>query len=95
MAYLKKQLPNVRVLVGVGGVIRVMANPHLTAPAFMRRFGFEWLWRLIHQPWRAERIFKAVVLFPLEIIWATLRYHRFFRALRNVFRELRAHFSSR
>lgn len=88
MESLKKELLGVRVLIGVGGAVHTLANPHLVAPQSWRKRGFEWLWRVLNQPWRAKRIFRAVVLFPLEIIWATLRSRRFFRATKRVIRSL-------
>ncbi len=38
------------------------------APYWMRQRGLEWLWRLFKQPWRAGRIFQAVVRFTGEIV---------------------------
>ncbi len=92
MESLRSELPSARILIGIGGVVRVLANPHLQAPELWRRFGFEWAWRSIQQPWRLRRIFRALILFPLEIIWATLKQRRFFKACKNVVKELKQHF---
>jgi N-acetylglucosaminyldiphosphoundecaprenol N-acetyl-beta-D-mannosaminyltransferase len=92
MESLRSALPSAQILIGIGGVVRVLANPHLQAPALWRRFGFEWAWRSIQQPWRLRRIFRALILFPLEIIWATLKQRRFFKACKNVLQELKHHF---
>jgi UDP-N-acetyl-D-mannosaminuronic acid transferase (WecB/TagA/CpsF family) len=35
----------------------------------MRQIGLEWLFRLFPQPPRAKRIFNAVVVFPIKIIF--------------------------
>lgn len=88
MEALKRELPTARILIGIGGAVHTLANPHLQAPAAWKKRGFEWLWRILNQPWRAKRIFRAVIIFPLEVIWATLRHRRFGRALRNVYREI-------
>jgi N-acetylglucosaminyldiphosphoundecaprenol N-acetyl-beta-D-mannosaminyltransferase len=92
MEMLRTELPSVRILIGIGGVVHVLANPYLQAPKAWKRMGFEWLWRAIQQPWRFRRIMRALVLFPLEVIWDTLKTRRIFRAMRNVFGELNRHF---
>lgn len=57
------------IMMGIGGAIDYWAYPKLRAPNIARRLGFEWLWRVMLQPWRLFRIFKAVILFPLACIW--------------------------
>jgi N-acetylglucosaminyldiphosphoundecaprenol N-acetyl-beta-D-mannosaminyltransferase len=57
------------VAIGVGGVFDYLAGVTPRAPAWMRRFGLEWLYRLICQPQRWRRILVAVPLF----LWAVLR----------------------
>jgi N-acetylglucosaminyldiphosphoundecaprenol N-acetyl-beta-D-mannosaminyltransferase len=57
---------------GVGGAFDFVAGVAERAPAWLQRLGLEWLHRLLRQPWRARRIFTAVVAFPL----AVLRYGR-------------------
>jgi N-acetylglucosaminyldiphosphoundecaprenol N-acetyl-beta-D-mannosaminyltransferase len=91
MESLKRELPSVRVLMGIGGAVHTLANPYLQAPAFMKRYGLEWLFRVSHQPWRIKRIFRAIVLFPLEVIWATIRARRFVRGTLNVFKQFKRH----
>jgi len=59
---------NTRLTLCVGGTIDIMAGTVKHAPAFMRKIGLEWLWRLIRQPKRAARMldiprFVAAVLF--------------------------------
>jgi N-acetylglucosaminyldiphosphoundecaprenol N-acetyl-beta-D-mannosaminyltransferase len=46
----------VPVSIGVGGAFDFLAGRVPRAPAWMRRFGIEWLFRLIRQPWRARRM---------------------------------------
>lgn len=62
-----KELPSVRIAVGVGGVLDVWSGKLRPAPQFMQRLGIEWLYRLIQQPSRIGRIIQAVIIFPL--IW--------------------------
>lgn len=87
--FLRRELPTARVLIGVGGSVHMLANPHLLAPESWRKRGFEWLWRLIKQPWRSSRIIRATALFPLEVAWDTLSKRRFWRAVRNVLTEFK------
>src|SRR6185436_16388578 len=62
-------LLRVPVAIGVGGVFDYLAGEVPRAPAWMRRLGLEWLYRLVRQPWRWRRILVAVPLF----LWAALR----------------------
>ncbi len=41
--------------VGVGGAFDYIAGVVPRAPAWVRRIGFEWLYRLLRQPWRWRR----------------------------------------
>jgi len=56
--FIQEQLKamQVPVSIGVGGSFDVMAGTARRAPAWMRRIGFEWLYRLIEQPSRAGRM---------------------------------------
>lgn len=47
---------NAKVVMGVGGTIDVFAGTATLAPEFMRKSGFEWLYRLIKQPSRYKRM---------------------------------------
>ena len=58
----------VPVSMGVGGAFDFVAGVAQRAPRWMQRAGVEWLHRLGRQPWRARRIFTAVVLFPLAVL---------------------------
>lgn len=62
-----------RVGVGVGGAFDYIAGRVLRAPSLIRIIGLEWLWRLLAQPWRFERILKATVVFPLYLFWEALK----------------------
>lgn len=59
----------VKVAVGVGGSFEFIAGRISRAPKIMRVFGLEWLWRLIQQPKRIRRIIKAVIIFPIKIVF--------------------------
>jgi len=65
-------LLRVPVAIGVGGVFDYLAGESPRAPAWMRRIGLEWLYRLIRQPQRWRRILVAVPQF----LWASLREGR-------------------
>lgn len=62
-----RKLNNV-VLMSVGGSFDIISGRLPRAPGFMRAIGFEWLWRLILEPWR---IFRQLAL--VEFIWLVLR----------------------
>ena len=60
-----REIPSVKLAIGVGGAFDFISGNVKRAPKFMRRLGLEWLWRLIIQPWRVRRIFNAVIVFPI------------------------------
>jgi len=64
-----KEMPSVRIAMGVGGAFDFISGKVPRAPLVMRRIGLEWLWRLFVQPWRAPRIFNATVRF----IWSVVK----------------------
>ncbi|KKB40963.1 WecB/TagA/CpsF family glycosyltransferase [Bacillus thermotolerans] len=49
------KLPNVKVFQGVGGSFDVYSGNVKRAPAFYRKFGLEWLYRLAKEPKRIKR----------------------------------------
>jgi N-acetylglucosaminyldiphosphoundecaprenol N-acetyl-beta-D-mannosaminyltransferase len=55
--------------IGVGGTLDFLSGNTKRAPRFMRNLGLEWLYRLIIQPSRLPRILKAVILFPLLVVF--------------------------
>lgn len=57
------RLPSVRIGMGVGGAFDYISNQVKRAPKLARQLGLEWLWRLLRQPWRLKRIWKAIVSF--------------------------------
>lgn len=52
------------VTMGVGGTIDFISGTAHRAPKFLRSVGLEWLWRLVTQPKRFNRIINAVIVFP-------------------------------
>ena len=62
-----RDLPSVRVAMGVGGTFDFLAGRIKRAPHIFRSLGLEWLWRLIQEPRRIKRIRNAVVVFPLLV----------------------------
>lgn len=64
-----QKLRTVKVAMGVGGAFDFIAGKQKRAPRFLRALGLEWLWRLLLQPRRVKRIFRAVIVFP----WLALK----------------------
>lgn len=58
----------VRVAMGVGGSFDYLSGEIPRAPVFIRKLGFEWLFRLIIQPWRIKRQMAL-----LEYMWLVFR----------------------
>lgn len=48
-------LKTVKVAMGVGGAFDYIGGLVSRAPSFIRQIGLEWLWRLLHEPWRWQR----------------------------------------
>jgi N-acetylglucosaminyldiphosphoundecaprenol N-acetyl-beta-D-mannosaminyltransferase len=65
---------NVGGAVVVGGALDYLVGKTVLPPAWAAKAGLEWLWRGIFEPWRAKRIFNAVVVFPLLLIKERLKH---------------------
>lgn len=64
-----KKLPNIKLAVGIGGSFDFIAGTIPRAPKWMRKLGFEWLFRLLLEPKRrVKRILNATIVFPYKII---------------------------
>lgn len=63
-----KDLPQVKIAMGVGGTFDFFAGVRTRAPLFLRKLGLEWFWRLVLEPRRFKRIFTAVVVFPWMVL---------------------------
>ena len=53
--------------IGVGGTFDYLSGQVRRAPAWMRRLGLEWLFRLFQQPARARRMLVLPVFMALVI----------------------------
>ena len=60
--------PTIRIALGVGGTFDYLSGAVAYAPAWIRTVGLEWLYRLIREPRRLNRIISATVRFPCAII---------------------------
>lgn len=58
---------NAKIFIGVGGSFDFLSGIKPRAPKFLQSLGFEWLFRLINEPTRFSRIWKAVVTFSYLI----------------------------
>ena len=58
------------------------------APEWMQRTGLEWVWRLILEPKRFNRIYRAVIAFPITVAWDSIKAGRILQALPSVFKEV-------
>ncbi len=73
--WISRNLPkmkSVKVAIGVGGAFDFISGNVKRAPRLMRRWGLEWLYRLIKQPSRIKRIINATIVFPFEVIRSSL-----------------------
>ena len=46
---------DIQVGMDVGGALDMIVDPTLRPPEFMTRFGLDWMYRLLRQPWRIKR----------------------------------------
>jgi N-acetylglucosaminyldiphosphoundecaprenol N-acetyl-beta-D-mannosaminyltransferase len=62
----------VRVTIGVGGSFDYLSGMALRPPAFVRRFGLEWLFRLVREPrrWRRQSVLPV---FAFHVLVAAAR----------------------
>lgn len=63
----------VPVMIGVGGTLDFLAGRVKRAPEIWRQLALEWLWRLLNDPRRMPRIYRAVVKFPWLVISSKFR----------------------
>ncbi|MFH0702899.1 MAG: WecB/TagA/CpsF family glycosyltransferase [bacterium] len=64
-----KQMLSSIIMIGVGGSFDIWAKKIKRAPEFFRKFGLEWLFRLISQPSRFKRMFPSLPLFFIKIMF--------------------------
>ena len=63
-----KELPSVKIAMGVSGALDYLAGKVRRAPQSVRALGLEWLWRLAREPRRTRRIWKATGQFMYLIL---------------------------
>ncbi|ACL77215.1 WecB/TagA/CpsF family glycosyltransferase [Ruminiclostridium cellulolyticum] len=70
----KEQL-NVKVCMGLGGTIDILAENVKLAPDFFRNHGLEWLYRLYKEPWRFKRMLRLpkFILYILGIKFGLIK----------------------
>lgn len=61
-------LESVNFAIGVGGTFDFISKKAKRAPKIIRKIGLEWLFRLIMQPKRIKRIFRATFVFIFKFI---------------------------
>ena len=54
---------------GVGGAFDYLTGRVPRAPAWMRKAGFEWSYRLVNQPWRVRRM-AVLPVYALKVLSA-------------------------
>lgn len=70
-----KSLPNVRILMGLGGSLDVWSGDVSRAPKVMQRMGLEWLYRCMCQPKRL----RELVLLPRFLLHTLVNRSNFFK----------------
>jgi N-acetylglucosaminyldiphosphoundecaprenol N-acetyl-beta-D-mannosaminyltransferase len=88
MEELKRRVPRMRIMIGVGGAFEMISGQRQRAPEWMRNAGLEWLWRLLIEPKRAKRITGASIVFPFLVASLTLKGNDFIPACKRVFPEV-------
>jgi len=64
----------VRIAMGVGGSIDILAGRAKRAPEFYRKAGLEWFYRLMKEPWRAKRMLRLPKFIVLAFYDAKTRH---------------------
>lgn len=64
----KEDLP-VRILFAAGGSLDYYSGKASVPPKFIANIGLEWLWRVVHEPKRIIRIFRALIIFPILVVF--------------------------
>ncbi|MBU1071560.1 WecB/TagA/CpsF family glycosyltransferase [Patescibacteria group bacterium] len=63
----------VKVAIGVGGTFNEVLGEFARAPKWMEKRGLKAVWRLLVQPKRLPRIFRAMVMFPWKVYKETFK----------------------
>lgn len=56
-----------KVSIGIGGTFDYIIGHNSLPPSILDKMNLGWFYRLIKQPWRIKRIFKAFPSFPLKV----------------------------
>jgi N-acetylglucosaminyldiphosphoundecaprenol N-acetyl-beta-D-mannosaminyltransferase len=64
---------NVKVAMTIGGTFKYFSKSAKLPPKNMDKLGLSWLWRLMTGDQRFNRIFTAVMVFPLKVYISVLR----------------------
>ena len=63
------RLPSVKIAMAIGGALDMISGDISRAPKFLRKIGFEWLWRFALEPKkRWKRALNAVIVFPIRAL---------------------------
>jgi N-acetylglucosaminyldiphosphoundecaprenol N-acetyl-beta-D-mannosaminyltransferase len=73
IAHYLPQMHSIKLAIGVGGAFDFLSGKIKRAPKLLKKFGFEWAWRLAVEPKRFKRIYTAVIIFPLNFLWWRMR----------------------
>lgn len=73
-----KKFSSVKIAIGVGGAFDFITGKIKRAPRILRHIGLEWLWRLVQQPKRIKRIYRATFVFTGVLLRSRLN-HLFYR----------------
>lgn len=65
----KSKLSKPLIAMGCGGAFDFIAGDVPRAPLVMRKLGFEWAFRFIHNPARVKRILRATILFLYKLFF--------------------------
>ena len=68
----RDKLSSVMVLMGLGGSLDVFSGTVVRAPAFFRKTGLEWFYRLMKEPWRIGRMMN-LPKFYFGTLWYKLK----------------------
>ncbi len=70
----REKIPSLKLSLGVGGSFDFLTHKAIRAPRILRLIGLEWFWRLLRQPKRIKRMWRAVVVFSWRIFfWKFVR----------------------
>ncbi|PJA46043.1 hypothetical protein CO174_01070 [Candidatus Uhrbacteria bacterium CG_4_9_14_3_um_filter_50_9] len=88
MTALAKCFPFIKILIGIGGSLEMIAGQRQRSPLWMRQIGLEWLWRVSIEPQRLQRIVNASIVFPFLVAKKAFRERGVIVPTRHVFSEV-------